>query len=259
MRHARRRHALQLLSILTLIAAAAGCRGDSTEPRSPDVARVTIIGLPDTLGAGDIVRFTVRAQRADSQDVAGPGIHLASSNPSVALIDPSGRVRAVAAGKATITATVGSVAGSASVVVSAEPAELHLRRADGQSVPMLVEADSLAIDGVVQDREIYLEIGTLRLTGGATPTYATTLHYAWYEVTRDANGQKQFRFIAALDIDDHGTVDYDERGDLVMTSEVMPVIVHTAGGDDGGITMHYRFIANHAVPTTGLFFRREPH
>lgn len=226
--------------------------------RLAKVATVTILGLPDTLGAGDVALFGVRVQRANGRDVLGYEVKLASSNPSVALIDPSGRVRGVAPGRATITATVKGVVGSAAVVVSAEPAELHLRRADGQWVPTLVEADSVLVDGIVQNREIYLEMGALRLTGGSAPTYATTLHYAWYEATVDAGGQKHLRFIAALDIDDHGTVHYDARGDLVMSSQVMPVITHTAGAEHGGFTMHYRFIANHAVPPTTLFFRREP-
>jgi hypothetical protein len=243
----------------SIIARSGDLTGELRMPiRLPKVATVTILGLPDTLGAGDVALFGVRVQRANGRDVLGYEVQLASSNPSVALIDPSGRVRAVSAGRATITATVKGVVGSATVVVSAEPAELHLRRADGQWVPTLVESDSGLVDGVVQHREIYLEIGSLRLTGGATPGYETTLHYAWYEATVDAGGQKHLRFIAAVDIDDHGTVQYDARGDLIMSSQVMPVITHTAGAEHGGFAMRYRFIANHAVPPTTLFFRREP-
>lgn len=222
------------------------------------VSTVTVLGLADTLGMGDVVLFGVHVQGQGGRDVPGRQVKLTSSNTAVGIIDPSGRLRAIAPGKTTVTATVDGVAGASVVVVSAEPAELHLRRSDGRPVPVLVEGDSGVVNGGVEYREIYLESGVLRLSGGAQPTYQTTLHYAWYAVTFDANGQRHLTFKSALDIDDGGTVRYDSRGDLVMTSQELSDISHAGSADAGGFTVRYRFVANDIVAPSSFFFRREP-
>lgn len=221
------------------------------------VSSVVVLGLPDTLASGDLTMFGVRAIGQGGRTVYGREVKLASTNPAAAVIDPSGRVRAVSAGKTTITATADGIVGQASVVVSAEPAQLHLRRSDGQPVPMLVEGDSLSNNGTIEYREIYLESGVLQLTGGPNPGYQTSLHYAWYTVTFDASGQRHFTFKSAVDITDQGTVRYDSRGDLVMTSATSSVS-HDAGTEWEGLDVHYRFVPNVAVPPSLLFFRREP-
>ncbi|MEP6494481.1 MAG: Ig-like domain-containing protein [bacterium] len=242
-----------------ITARSSGLTGDLTLTIQPlKVSQVSLLGLPDTLGSGDISPFGVRVQGPGGRDIVGREVKLASSNSAVALIDPSGRVRAVAPGTATVSATVDGVAGTTPVVVSAEPAELHLRRSDGKPVPALVEGDSGLFNGAVEYREIYLESGLLHLTGGAQPGYQTTLHYAWYVVTFDANGQRHFVFKSALDMTDHGSVHYDSHGDLVMTSEAESDISHDASVETGGFTMRYRFLPNQLVPPSAFFFRREP-
>ncbi|MEP6731185.1 MAG: Ig-like domain-containing protein [bacterium] len=250
------------LAIVLAVAIAACSSDSSTTPSTTltHVSQVSILDLPDTLGLGDISPFSVRVQDRNGQDLAGLHIELASSNPGVALIDPSGRVRAVTAGTTVITATVDGVAGTSSLVVSAEPALLTLRRSDGKPVPTLVEGDSGLANGVVEYREIYLESGHLTLTGGDQPTFETTLHYAWYVVTFDANGQRHFALKSTLDTQDHGAVHYDVHGDLVMTSAVETDISHDASVETGGFTMRYRFLPNTnlIVQPSAFFFRREP-
>lgn len=221
------------------------------------VSSVLILGLPDTLASGDLMMFGVRVVGEGGRTVYGRQVKLESSNPAVAVIDPSGRVRAVSAGKTTISATADGVAGRVSLAVSAEAAELHLRGSDDHPVPTLIEGDSVAVGGSVEYREIYLESGTLQLTGGPHPAYRTSLHYAWYAVTFDGAGQRHFTFKSALDITDNGSVQYDSRGDLVMTSFIANV-AHDAGTEWDGFHMHYRFVQNVAVPPALLFFRREP-
>ena len=249
---------LQFVSTIALALAAMACNDAVSNPNPSDVAVVSITDLPDTLGSGDVAPVGVHVQDADGHDVTGHAVKLTSANPGVALIDPTGRVRAVSAGTTTISASVDGVIGRAVVVVTSDPAELHLRRSDGLPVPMLVEGDSGLANGVVEYREIYLESGLLELTGGAHPTYQTTLHYAWYVVTFDAAGQRHFTFKSALDMNDHGAVQYDSRGDLVMISSTIADVSHDASAESGGFTMRYRFVANPAVATSALFFRREP-
>ncbi|MEP6622680.1 MAG: Ig-like domain-containing protein [bacterium] len=247
-------------SALAFAAGVVACASEvPTIPNPAGISSVTILGFPDTLGSGDISPVDVHVRDSGGRDIAGRDVRLASSDVNVARIDPSGRVRAVAAGKATISATVDGVAGTAVVVVSGEPAQLHLRRSDGSTVPTLVEGDSgIANDGAVEHREIYLESGILQLTGGAQPDYQTTLHYAWYVVTRDATGQRHLALKSTLDIADHGSVQYDARGDLVMTSATASDIAHDASAETGGFTMHYRSSPSTAVQPSALFFRREP-
>lgn len=222
------------------------------------VSSVTILGLLDTLAAGDISVFGIRALGQGNRDVPGRDVKLASSNPAVAVIDPSGRVRAVTTGRTTISATVDGVAATQTVVVEGTSAEFHLRRSDGQTVPTLIERDSLAVGNTVQQFEIYLESGTLQLTGGSAPGYKTSLHYAWYDVTFDVDGRRRLVFKSAIDIEDNGAVRYDARGDLVMTSDRTADVAHAAGPETGGFTMRYETVPNPNVPTVSFFFRREP-
>jgi hypothetical protein len=255
------------LAVATAFAAAfafAACNADSSVsagiPTGPTtVSSVLVLGLPDTLASGDVFVFGVRVLDQDGRDVIGRQVKLASSNPAVAVIDPSGRARAVGAGETTISASVDGVVGTASLVVSGGPAELHLRLVDGQSAPAFVEADSVALpDGVVEHYEIYLESGILQLSGGASPAYHTTLHYAIYEVTLDDAGQRRLTFHFAEDITDNGAVQYDARGDLLMTSAKTESITHAAGVESAGFTMRYELVPNDAVPRASFFFRREP-
>jgi hypothetical protein len=221
------------------------------------VLKVSLLGLFDTLGAGDVVVVSVRAHGEGGREVKGRPIALASTNPDVALIDPAGRVRAVSAGPATISATVDGVAGTWLLEVVNDPSELALRQLDGTRVPTLVGEGWVELKGgSFEYREFYLEQGNLELFGGSQPRYATHLHYASYAVSVDSAGQKHFLLRTVFDARDHGVVQYDARGDLAMTSDLIASLSHMANATTGGFTMAYH-VVDVNTPLT-LFFRREP-
>ncbi|MEO8335643.1 MAG: hypothetical protein ABI664_11760 [bacterium] len=219
------------------------------------VLQVSVLGVPDTLASGDVALFGVRVQGEGAREVFGRAVTLASSNPAVALIDPSGRIRGVGAGRTTITASVDGVVGTSTVVVAVDPAVLALRDLAGNRLPTLVAADSASRNGVIEYHEVYLEWGDLQLSGGATPRYVTELHYAEYAVTM-VGGQRRLALRAVWDDRDHGLVQYDARGDLTLTSEVVWPLSHVASGILNGFSVQYRIAGSNDV--LSLFFRREP-
>lgn len=247
---------LRAAALIASITIATACASDSPSAPAPErVQQVLLVGLPDRLGWGDVAAFEVQVKGDGGRDLPGRAVTLASSNPAVALIDAAGRVRAVDAGTATIRATVEGVVASMEVTVESAPAVLTLRRLDGTRLPTLIASGDFDIDGVVEYREVYLESGSLQLTGGEHPAYQTLLHFAAYAVTFDDAGQRHFVLRTALDLRDHGSVHYDARGDLVMTSADVAALSHTASAESTGFSMRYW------IPDTAgevLFFRREP-
>jgi len=245
-----------LLAAATLILAASACGSDSTGPLPSAVDRVLLVGLPDTLNAGDIATFDVQVKARDGRDLHGLPVTLASTDPAVALIDPSAHVRTVAPGITTIRATVDGVAGTMRLVVKFGPATFDLRSYGGSTVPALIASGQVDDHGVVEFREAYLERGTLQLGGGAQPTYDILLHYASYAVTTDDAGQRHLEPRASIDMTEHGSVQYDARGDLAMVADLTETPSHTASAAAGGFTVQY-FLPDPGN-SNGLFFERAP-
>lgn len=104
------------IALLFALSAAACGGGDSTEPNDP-IASVTI--SPATvqlaaLGETSQLSATVRTQSGAN---ANATLSWQSSAPQIATVDANGLVRAIAVGSAQITASAGSVSGSAQVTV----------------------------------------------------------------------------------------------------------------------------------------------
>ena len=88
-------------------------------PPAPVATTVTVDPDSATLTAlGATVRFTAEVRDQNGQVMAGVTVAWASSDASVATVDASGQVTAAANGAATITATTGSVSGTAAVTVA---------------------------------------------------------------------------------------------------------------------------------------------
>ena len=99
------------------------CGDGAVEPPPPAPApvatTVTVNPASATLTAlEETARFTAEVRDQNGQAMAGTAVAWASSDASVAAVDASGLVTAVANGGATITATTGSVSGSAAVTVA---------------------------------------------------------------------------------------------------------------------------------------------
>ena len=87
-------------------------------PPAPVATTVTVSPASATLSAlEETTRFTAEVRDQNGQVMAGASVAWTSSDAAVAVVDASGQVTAAANGNATITATAGSVSGTAAVTV----------------------------------------------------------------------------------------------------------------------------------------------
>ena len=89
---------------------------DVTAPQT--VASVTVVPGALALAAGQSATLTAAVRDAEGAAVEGATVEWSSSRPDVAAVDPSGGVRALAPGTATITALSGARSGTSAVAVS---------------------------------------------------------------------------------------------------------------------------------------------
>jgi serine/threonine-protein kinase len=123
-----------------LVAAARGSRRQNTGP-TPEVAPpessatptwLRILSLPASIEAGDAIALRARKGFADGREVENGDITWETTDPAIARIDPdTGRLVAIGAGSAVITASVAEVRESVPIVVQpARVAQLIVEPAD---------------------------------------------------------------------------------------------------------------------------------
>jgi len=88
-------------------------------PPAPKLAKVEVTAPTTTLKVGETVTLTAKALDETGAEMPGQTFTWASSDTAVATVDATGKVTAVAAGKADITAAVGDVK-SAPVTITVE-------------------------------------------------------------------------------------------------------------------------------------------
>ncbi|MEP6832495.1 MAG: Ig-like domain-containing protein [Gemmatimonas sp.] len=221
----------------------------------PSVLAVAVLMPTTTFARGDVVTVGVRSDGPGGRVINGRTVTLSSDNPNVALVDASGRVRGVSAGSATIRATVDGTTGSVPVTITQNQTHLVLSKFDGANLPLLVATDSVMWNGRAEYHEVYAEAGTFSLSGSAPLRYATDIRYAEYNVTT-VNGRRQMELRLVHHDRDTGLVEYDARGDLQLTSEVVYPLVHFVSPQSGGMEVQYRIGGTDAW--IRMFFRREP-
>lgn len=86
------------------------------------VATVSVTPAQSTMTVGQTVTLVANPLNAAGQPLTGRTVSWSSASPGVASVSGAGVVTGVSAGNAVITATVGGVAGSATVVVNQAPA-----------------------------------------------------------------------------------------------------------------------------------------
>ena len=98
------------------------CGDGAVEPPPPPIPVATAVtvnpGSAALSALGATARFTAEVRDQNGQVMAGAAVAWSSSNAGVATVDASGVVTAAANGSATITATAGSVSGTAGVTVA---------------------------------------------------------------------------------------------------------------------------------------------
>lgn len=240
-------------TLALVLFAAAGCAdGGGTAP-GPMPYTLTVTPETSALAPGDVVLVdvTVRDDRGDP--VTGPVFALSTDDPSVAVVDASGRLRALAPGATRLRASVSGLEGWARVEVAAAPRVLQLERYEGAALPLLVHAETVEWNGVPEYHEVYVAGGSMMLTGAPEPRYEMVVRYEEYAVHWEG-GQRVAVPRTAWNEYDRGVVGYDARGDLALTSEYISPLHHRAAPSPGGLTVDFR------LPGTDLrldlFYRR---
>ena len=142
----------------TISAKAGGATGTATVTVTRDVTRVVISTPAATLNAiGDTARYQAEALDAGGQPISGTTITWASLDPSIATVDPLGRVVSKGVGTATITATAGAgISDSAGVTSRQVIAGIQITPSDpsvekGSSVQLnasAADSNGVAVPGV---------------------------------------------------------------------------------------------------------------
>lgn len=240
------------LAVALLVATATGaCAGD---PASPE-PRLRLELTPETavLAAGDIVRVTAVVVDADGTPVPVEPVALSTDDPSVAAIDAASRLRAVSPGRTLLRGAAGGLAGSVEIEVLAAPALFELERFEGGELPVVVAADSVDWNGEREYHEVIVASGAYALAGGSQPRYELLIRYEEYDV-RDVGGKRSASLRLRWNEYDRGTIAYDARGDLEMTSEIFAPLHHRSASVSGGFVVDFR------IPGTDerldLFYRR---
>ena len=83
--------------------------------------RLTVSPVSMDIGVGEYGRFEASVADANGRPISGAAVEWSSSLSTVASVDATGYVNALAEGESTITAKVGSVSGTASLTVSGPP------------------------------------------------------------------------------------------------------------------------------------------
>ncbi len=105
----------------TITATSGSSSGSATVSVAQEVSAVTVTPVTASIAAlGDTLRLTAEALDGNEHVVAGSEFSWESSDATVASVDATGLVTAVASGSATITATAGDASGNAAVTVAQE-------------------------------------------------------------------------------------------------------------------------------------------
>ena len=127
----RHRTLIRLSAALAGVALVWACGGDSpAAPPTPEPARPATVTVSPTTAEltalGATVQLTAEVRDQNARVMAGATVTWSSGDTSVATVDASGLVTAVAKGVATITASGGEVAGSAVVTVTQSVATVEV-------------------------------------------------------------------------------------------------------------------------------------
>ena len=173
-------------------ASAGPVAGESAVTVEQRPAEVRISPGADTLVAiGDTVRLSAEALDANGHSVAGTDFTWASEDEAVVTVDTGGLVTAVGNGEASVTASVGSVAGESVVTVEQRPAEVRLSPAADTLVALgdtvRLSAEALDANGhVVPDTEFTWLSGDTSIVAVDSTALVTAVTNGSAEVTASA-------------------------------------------------------------------------
>src|SRR5262245_9098931 len=115
-------HRYVVRSAIAAPVVAVGCGGGSENPAPGAVASVVVTPATASVESGSTLRLSASARDASGNALSGRTISWESSSTSIATVDGTGLVTAVAEGSATVTASSDGEQGSAAITVTAPTA-----------------------------------------------------------------------------------------------------------------------------------------
>ncbi|MEM7417006.1 MAG: protein kinase [Gemmatimonadota bacterium] len=162
---------------------------------APDTATsVTVLGLPTRIEEGDTFRLSADVRGTTQGSIPGANVVWTSTDPSVAVVE-NGEVRALKAGSAVISAAVGGITNSVSIVV-------------GHAAPAAVS----------------IEPGTVHVASGQKAALAAAV--------RDKHGRELDRAVRWL-TSDASVASVSSTGEVVATGMGSAVVTAESGGVTG--------------------------
>lgn len=207
------------------------------------VRRVEIAPKIPHLGRGDRLTLAALVFGQGDRAITGRTITFTSDDTLVVAVGGVGYLpnylRATGPGSTTIRATVDGVIGTAPAEVANADTAFALTQYNGSPLPVLIAADTVTIDGKKEFDEVYAESGTFVESGVLQRRYQIEVRYTQYHVTRTADSVTRVPRFAQHEFD-RGVFTAFENGSLVMTSEWIYPLVHTAAPAADGFLVHYR-------------------
>ncbi len=152
----------RLFAVLAAVVLSSGC-GDGESPIGPppDPPRPTTVTVsPATAelsALGATARLTAEVRDQNGQAMAAAAIAWSSGDASVATVDATGLVTAVANGAATVTATSGTASGSATVTVKQA---VHAVTVSPAADTLLASGDTVRLAAEARDGNAHIVAGT---------------------------------------------------------------------------------------------------
>ena len=207
------------------------------------VTRVEVSPKTLHLGRGDRSTLAALVFGQGDRAITGRTITFTSDDTLVVAVGGVGYLpnylRATGPGSTTIRARVDGVTGTAPAEVVLADTTFALTQYNGSPLPVLIAADTVTIDGKKEFDEVYAESGTFVESGVLQRRYQIEVRYTQYHVTRTADSVTREPRFAQREFD-RGVFTAFENGSLVMTSEWIYPLVHTAAPEADGFLVHYR-------------------
>lgn len=168
------------------------------------VGKVIVSPAADTVNVGGTAQFTATLNDLHGNPLPGPAVTWSSSNTAVATIDGSGLATGVAPGTVTITASVGYLSGTATLVVE-QPNQPPVAGADTfeaiGNVTVPVAAPGVLANATDPDGDALSAVaGTFPTTGGGTVTIAADGSFTYLSAP-GFTGTDSFQFSVTDGID----------------------------------------------------------
>jgi uncharacterized protein YjdB len=245
------------------IAASAGGRSAVVQVSVAPVPVATVLVTPASAGAvvGDTLPFSAAALLISGDTAVGRRVTWRSSRPTVAAVDSTGRVLAITAGSASITATVDGISGTAAVSITRAPVALVVVSPPSATVlvgaGLEMRATTFAADSTqLQGRTITWTTSAPTTATVSSKGVVTALAPGVTTITATSEGQRGTARVTVVRVPVHSVAVLPTTSTILLgaTTRLVAAALDSIGGVLGGRSIVWRSLtpALATVDSTGL-------